>query len=498
MPGDTERGRSPDQKHTHSRQSSVWSIDLDIPKRTLLRRWSTKQWIAAFFALLFGTGLLSHMFLTRGYWPGAVEEETADMALPTGQTVVAHPVVLDKPRHHSAVLGSPTLQFRDNLRNDTRYMTSWLSAGFTNDVMTLGNLIYLARITNRVPVLPPLDSFIGKRPIAKPFSEIFDLPRLERALGMDVIEWKDVKDPKSEELDVLGCWNVFQVASMQATEPRFSRNAMFLKLDLSYTKAPPSVKLIPGFEHDSHSSFWSLAPLAFPDMRSKALQSMTVETAPSPWTSTSTLPDEQMLCFDYLFYICSDVPFEYDNDIYPSWQVVQKHFRWNAQVERVGQEYLRKLLNVAPGAPIPPHITIHARHGDFKDWCSSPDLQVCFASMHTFSRRVAEVQYELRQRRGISVRPEHVIVTSDEESEAWWDEVKAMGWLRIDHEKERTVERFGEWYPVIVDAYVQSAGLGFVGTDRSTFSTLARLRVRDWNDGAVRMVKWGKPDADEH
>lgn len=53
-------------------------------------------------------------------------------------------------------------------------------------------------------------------------------------------------------------------------------------------------------------------------------------------------------------------------------------------------------------------------------------------------------------------------------------------------------------YPVIVDAYVQSAGQGFIGTDRSTFSTVAKLRVRDWHDGAVRTVRWGSPDADSH
>ena len=53
-------------------------------------------------------------------------------------------------------------------------------------------------------------------------------------------------------------------------------------------------------------------------------------------------------------------------------------------------------------------------------------------------------------------------------------------------------------YPVIVDAVVQSAGVGFVGTDRSTFSTLARRRVADWQDGAVRLVKWGTTDADAH
>jgi hypothetical protein len=29
-------------------------------------------------------------------------------------------------------------------------------------------------------------------------------------------------------------------------------------------------------------------------------------------------------------------------------------------------------------------------------------------------------------------------------------------------------------------------------------SVLARRRVESWQDGAVRIVKWGKPDADDH
>ena len=53
-------------------------------------------------------------------------------------------------------------------------------------------------------------------------------------------------------------------------------------------------------------------------------------------------------------------------------------------------------------------------------------------------------------------------------------------------------------YPVILDAYIQSASLGFVGTARSTFSTLARLRVKDWHNGIVKMVKWGRPGADNN
>jgi len=44
-------------------------------------------------------------------------------------------------------------------------------------------------------------------------------------------------------------------------------------------------------------------------------------------------------------------------------------------------------------------------------------------------------------------------------------------------------------YPVIVDA-VQTKGMGFDGTDFSTFSILARRRVEDWQRGVTRTVKW--------
>lgn len=64
--------------------------------------------------------------------------------------------------------------------------------------------------------------------------------------------------------------------------------------------------------------------------------------------------------------------------------------------------------------------------------------------MDVFSIRVAEVQEELRQRKGINVT--HVIMTSDEQDEKWWDRVHEMGWLRIDHEKANTIAVHGEWY----------------------------------------------------
>ena len=37
-----------------------------------------------------------------------------------------------------------------------------------------------------------------------------------------------------------------------------------------------------------------------------------------------------------------------------------------------------------------------------------------------------------------------------------------------------------------------------MGTDRSTMSILARRRVQSWKDGAVRTLKWGLPNSDDH
>lgn len=108
-------------------------------------------------------------------------------------------------------------------------------------------------------------------------------------------------------------------------------------------------------------------------------------------------------------------------------------------------------------------------------------------------------------------------MTSDEHDEKWWAEVTAQGWVRMDHAKFRTEELYGKWcvlpplvcsrvsqahdygrYPVILDAAIQAAGVGIVGTDRSTFSILSRRRVLDWNEGVARMVKWGRKGADDH
>lgn len=51
-----------------------------------------------------------------------------------------------------------------------------------------------------------------------------------------------------------------------------------------------------------HSSFWSLAALAFPETRAANL----LPPLESPQNHVMLPPDEHMLCYDYLYYVCAN------------------------------------------------------------------------------------------------------------------------------------------------------------------------------------------------
>jgi len=53
-------------------------------------------------------------------------------------------------------------------------------------------------------------------------------------------------------------------------------------------------------------------------------------------------------------------------------------------------------------------------------------------------------------------------------------------------------------YPVLIDAVIQSSGVGMIGQTRSTYALLAGRRVRDWQNGVHKVMKWETKDADDH
>ncbi|KAJ7070890.1 hypothetical protein C8F01DRAFT_1244580 [Mycena amicta] len=376
--------------------------------------------------------------------------------------------------------GPPTASFRgiihaDNLlpEKQFKYITSWLSAGWTNDVYTYINLIYLGLITDRVPIIPMfIPSHVGGSVPPIPFGEVFDVPRLRNELGKPVLEWRDVKDQNSTELDDIGCWNVWESVQYREAFPRRSRIPDDLRLDISYTKTPSWIKMIPNYEHDQHVTFWSLATLAFPTTRAASL------------VSSTTVTETQ------LYYVSAHQPFEMEYD-YRHERLLSFSVPSNLPPALLGDT---KALGVVENAQIPPFISLHIRRLDFQVWCNGLPIDECFASLRVIARRVREVQEEVRERTGVTVP--HVLVTSDERNATFWDDVAKLGWFAPDHSE--TKKRYGDWYPVLLDAVIQSRGAGFVGTDRSTMSIIAARRVGDWNHGPHRLVKWGSKGADDH
>jgi hypothetical protein len=109
------------------------------------------------------------------------------------------------------------------------------------------------------------------------------------------------------------------------------------------------------------------------------------------------------------------------------------------------------------------YISVHVRHGDFVNWCGGVPLEDCFANTTVINRRVQEEKDELLQRKGLHV--EHVIITSDEQDPAWWDDVEAHGWLQVDHSE--TVERYGKWYVSLCACVFRSLIASVKGTPSS-------------------------------
>lgn len=228
-----------------------------------------------------------------------------------------------------------------------------------------GNMIYLAFLTQRVPILPAFaPSHVGWDQRRVPFSEVFDLPRLAAAVHMPIIEWDDLKDTNSVVDDTLGCWSNWATASK--TQPRHSWMTERMHVgerwralstscspadttpcaDISYTPVPDWAVL----GDQDHANFFKLAKLSNPDVRQQSLGT----PQPSHVLGATLHPDHQMLCFDVPYFISADEPWEYERDYSPVWHTVMKHAHFTPRLEAFADEYLRTTFQLSSDASIPP------------------------------------------------------------------------------------------------------------------------------------------------
>ncbi len=206
---------------------------------------------------------------------------------------------------------------------------------------------------------------------------------------------------------------------------------------------------------------------------------------------------------------------------------------WNSSLAELANDLIRTTIELAPSDPIPPFISVHVRRGDFANSCPEElTKDECMTPFAFYAHAAQRIARALRTERGIDLR--YVFVTSDERDASWWDTVRAettynassssgLEYVYLNHTALDTASHplvlasgHTEWYPVLVDAIVQSLGTGFVGSEGSTMSLVAARRVEDWQWGGaagfmgysgytmangtlreplIRMVKPGRADS---
>ncbi|KAF7309366.1 hypothetical protein MIND_00307300 [Mycena indigotica] len=445
-----------------------------------------------------------------------VEVQTKTRTVQAPQATVTKEVMI-KPKPKQLLRGLPTESFQDNLLPEVQYVTSWTGSGFTNDVMTFVsdfpfpvdfslihlkiNLIYLGLLTQRVPVLPHFAPThvavnLGGTHTGPgiDFGEVFDIPRYVELTSQPLLEWWQIKDRKSTTLDPLGCWNVWESVSPMNKGPHWTESPYRLNLDVSYVTAPSWIKHAPEDPENLHTRFAALMSLGFPTRRNKSLMA----------ASESPQPDDHMLCFDNMYWACDLEPHDMVEDWSASWRLVGQYLHWTPKIEGLADMYLRHAFGISSRTPIPPFIAIHVRRGDFADaWrCENAPTEECFAPISAYARRVNAMKREILETKGITVK--HAMLLSDEEDENWWRQAMGTygpeGWARANHVELETAKMYGAWYPILIDAAIQShrMSMGIVGTHTSTVSILAGKRIGSWNNGApVQFVKWGRWGPDD-
>ncbi|KAJ3518176.1 hypothetical protein NLJ89_g18 [Agrocybe chaxingu] len=414
------------------------------------------------------------------------EPQSLNRTAPSCSQKLEEQVILQEWDSSRFLQGPPTQQFRKNLRDDTFYITAWSNSGFTNQFMGYVNMIYLGMISDRVPIIPPFGPHhISYDAGSLRFSSVFNLTRARRALKRPLLEWHELKEedsptslsePLPDDREPLGCWSARHEGN--PTPIRVKSVIDHLKLDTSYTRVPSNTRHFPDVKTTDFLVFNQLVPYIFPRHPWRPSSSFPLMEA-SP-LGQRLPPDEQLSCFDFLYYVTSSRElFEWQHSWSPAWRSIATHLRFTDALVDLAQSYLRRAFQF---------IAVHMRRGDFGQQCrDGRTSKECFVPLENYRKAVESMQQELRDKKGIDVKD--VVLMSDEKDQKFWDETKELGWARLDHHEEQTVEKYGEWYPLLLDNIAQSLAAGFVGTGDSTYSLLSARRVEDWNGGPTFMVQ---------
>ena len=120
---------------------------------------------------------------------------------------------------------------------------------------------------------------------------------------------------------------------------------------MSYTRVPTSTRHNPNNVHDDFVVFSKLVPYIFSH---SPLRGHFDFISPSP-LGHHLPPDEQLSCFDHLFFITSsDKLLEWEAPWSPAWNFIGTHVHFTNELVDIAKGYLLRAFNLSEGDMVPP------------------------------------------------------------------------------------------------------------------------------------------------
>ncbi|KAG0249909.1 hypothetical protein BG011_008812 [Mortierella polycephala] len=338
--------------------------------------------------------------------------------------------------------------FEDTLDRDDniQYLTYLPYAGITNQFYGVLRGMEVAKALGRTLIIPPITaSSHDKSKQNQPWSKFLDLDRFQQLTGAKVIEFHKLRDAEMTEYNQLKCGITCGFGSKRTID--FTAKGFLKQWKLNVTLS--------------------------------SLQTDTASLSTIIKTLTPLRRDK---------YICISNTYKISVKDKSEWERFGQYLYFTPELENFVQEFLDKNL-VKPEpvydaklkqevVPTQKYIAIHARRGDFAQYCESnfPGAKMihCLPSTEQYAQRIDSIQEQHDE-----IMP--VFVATNERRPEELKKFADLGWRYLDHEEMATAEKLGVFGPMMVDQVFMAHAEALVGIQMSTFSRVGALRQRDWH-----------------
>lgn len=255
-----------------------------------------------------------------------------------------------------------------------------------------------------------------------PLSDFFDLAPFSYYTNVSMVQWRDVKIPDitGSQSESLSCWGWGDERPLE----RYNIKTHFWPFP-GQLQIPSSI--------ETSITFPGIEVLASQDNTPWLRE--TVEKKYGSLDKAPAFPDQQLMCFENLFYV-QNVKFvkgQLDTSYTieelrpdgPVWDKVGRHLHFNDHVNHVVDEFLGALL----GSRRRKYVAVHLRQGDFVTLGRASKASQEVAEL--YAEGVRKVQEQLKKRRGASKKDLPVLFATDSDDPVFINRLTRMGWIYV-------------------------------------------------------------------